>query len=144
MGTAKVLATVAVGGAAILWAMHRDSAVLSDDPDVSVNGFVHVVMPDGAKADTVLIFTPPGNSSKVESRAKSLRDMLVRLGIPTVRIDQYPVSHTGSSEELASRLKRTKDVLEGSYPVAFVNGMARTNPSAAVVAAEFERTKRGK
>ena len=129
---------VASGVAFVKW---RDASIYNI-PEASVNGFIPVVMPDGAHANTVIVFTPPDCPSRALNRARSLQEKLTGLGVPYVATSSY--SLTGVERHDEADIQRTKAVLDGTIPAVFVNGMGRANPDAHQVAAEYERTKRGR
>ena len=133
---AFAVVAVASGVAYVKW---RDAAIYNI-PEASPNGFIPVVMPDGASTEAVLIFTPPDCPSKALNRARSLQEKLTGLGVPYVTTSSYALSDAGRHNE--ADIQRTKAVLEGTIPAVFVNGMARANPDFQQVAAEFERTRR--
>lgn len=132
-----VLAIIAVasGVAYVKW---RDAKIY-DIPEASVNGFIPVVMPDGAAGDTVIVFTPPDCPSRALNRTRSLQDKLTGLGVPYVATSHYSLGGVERFNE--GDITRTKQVLEGTIPAVFVNGMGRANPDVHQVAAEYERTK---
>jgi hypothetical protein len=140
-GNLRVVLTLVALGLAVGWVKWRDHRIY-DIPEASVNGFIPVVMPDGARADTVIIFAPPNCPSKEYNRARSLQEKLAALGVPTVMSSHMSISDAGRYSQ--ADLDRTKSVMEGTIPAVFVNGMARANPDFQQVAAEFERTTRGK
>jgi hypothetical protein len=143
-GNQRAVGAIVLVGAAALWAHFRGEPDY-DGAEKSVNGFVEVVMPDGAKPGTVIVFAPPNCPSKEAQRARSIHERLTAAGIPAVMSSSYSVRSAETSEEFQARLKRTQSVLsQGRIPIVFVNGMARGNPSAAEAAAEFERTSRGR
>ena len=79
-----------------------------------MNGFIEVVMPDGAKDDTVLIFAPPNCPRESAQRARELHEFLVQKEIPA------------------------------TMTIVLINGWGKSNPTPTQVAAEYERTTRGK
>ena len=133
-----------MGGAA-LWAYRGDSAYR--DAEKSVNGFIEVAMADGAQPDTVFIFAPPNCPSLQAERARELERGLKARGIPATITSHYSLRYTETSDELQARIKRTMAVLDAparDAPPVFVNGMGKRNPTLEEVAAEYERTTRGK
>jgi hypothetical protein len=132
------IVAVASGVAFVKW---RDASIY-DIPEASVNGFIPVVMPDGARGDTVIVFTPPDCPSRALNRARALQDKLTGLGVPFVATSSY--SLTGLEQYSEADIQRTRAVLDGTIPAVFVNGMGRANPDVQQVAAEYERTKRGR
>ncbi len=110
----------------------------------SVNGFIDVQMPDNAKPDTVMIFAPPNCPREAGQRARDLSERLTKLEIPNELTGHYGLRFTDNSEEFRARLKRTGAIMEGEIPAVLINGMGRSNPTSEQVAAEYERTTRGK
>lgn len=78
---------------------------------------------------------------RLPQRADALSERLNRLGIPNVRSASYSVNRNDPSAEQKAGLDRAVGVLNGEIPAVFVNGMAKANPSAEEVAAEYARTK---
>jgi hypothetical protein len=110
----------------------------------SVNGFIEVHMPDNAKPDTVMIFAPPNCPREAGQRARDLSEQLTKLEIPNELTGRYGLRYTDNSEEFRAKLKRTAAIMQGEIPAVLINGMGRSNPTAEQVAAEYERTTRGK
>jgi hypothetical protein len=110
----------------------------------SVNGFIEVVMPDGAKDDTVLIFAPPNCPRESAQRARELHEFLVGKEIPATMTNRYSLRFTDDSEAFKAKLQRTAGVMEGDIPIVLINGWGKSNPTPTQVAAEYERTTRGK
>jgi hypothetical protein len=107
----------------------------------SPNGFVSAVMPDGAKANTVLILAPVDCPSDAAQRADALSEELARLGIPNIRSSSYSSNITDPTEEQKAGVERAVSVLNGEIPAVFINGMAKANPTVEEVAFEYERTR---
>ena len=71
MGIVKLLILVGVIGFALhWWSGQRDERILFSEK--SANGFIPVVMPDGAKTNTVVIFAPVNCPSSAAQRAQTL------------------------------------------------------------------------
>jgi hypothetical protein len=103
------------------------------------NGFVPVIMPDGAPADTVLIFAALNCPAAPARRANALAQQLKQMGIPTQRTDHYSVANiTPEQMPLAAH---TNAVMSGEIPIVLWNGLAKANPSVDDVAAEYRRDK---
>ena len=115
-----------------------------DKSEKSVNGFIEVVMPDNAKEDIVIIFAPPNCPREAGQRARALNERLTQLDIPNVMSSSYSLRFNESSEAFQAKLKRTAAIMEGEIPAVLINGMGKSNPTAEEVAAEYERTTRGK
>ena len=110
----------------------------------SVNGFIEVHMPNGAKPDTVMIFAPPNCPREAGQRARELSEALTKQEIPNVLTNRFSLQFTDNSAEFQAKLKRTAAIMEGEIPAVLINGMGRSNPTPEQVAAEYERTTRGK
>lgn len=98
-------------------------------------------MPDGAKANTVLILAPVDCPSDAAQRADALSEELARLGIPNIRSSSYSSNITDPTEEQKAGVERAVSVLNGEIPAVFINGMAKANPTVEEVAFEYERTR---
>jgi hypothetical protein len=140
MGMVRTLAA----GAAISIAMLGGCKGRAPPPEESVNGFIEVVMPDGAKDDTVLIFAPPNCPRESAQRARELHEFLVQKEIPATMTNRYSLRYTDNSEAFRAKLQRTAGVMEGDIPIVIINGWGKSNPTPTQVAAEYERTTRGK
>jgi hypothetical protein len=115
----------------------RDGGVVQE----ASNGFVNVVMPDGARNNTVLIFAPVNCSSEAAQRADGLATELTRLGIPNERSSRFSSSINNPSSEQQDGVQRAVAVINGEIPAVFINGMAKANPTVEDVVAEFKRTQ---
>jgi len=115
-----------------------------DKAEKSVNGFIEVVMPENARQDMVIIFAPPNCPREAGQRARALHERLTKLEIPAEMSSRYSLRFTDNSDAFKARLKRTAAIMEGEIPAVLINGMGKSNPSAAEVAAEYERTTRGR
>jgi hypothetical protein len=110
----------------------------------SVNGFIEVHMPDNAKQDTVMIFAPPNCPREAGQRARALQERLAKLEIPAEMTNRFSLRFTDNSPEFRAKLERTAAIMEGEIPAVLINGMGKSNPTAEEVAAEYERTTRGR
>jgi hypothetical protein len=131
----KFLFIIAVIGFGIYWWKGH-----SELDEKSPNGFVSVMMPKDAEANTVLIFAPLNCPSEEAQKAYALSDELNRLNIPNKISASYSVDPENATEEEQLKIKQSFKVLDGKDPVVFVNGMGKNNPSADEIAAEYERT----
>ena len=105
------------------------------------NGFIDVVMPDGATANTVLIFAPINCPSDAAQRADDLADKLTRLGIPNMRSSSFSSTVNNPTKEQQEGIERAVSVINGEIPAVFINGVAKANPTVDEVVSEFERTR---
>jgi hypothetical protein len=137
----RVLAIAAVVVAAFLVEGCKSRVA---EPEKSVNGFIDVVMPGNAKEDTVIIFAPANCPREAGQRARELNERLTALDIPNVMSANYSLRFTDDSDAFKAKLKRTAGVMQGDLPAVLINGMGKSNPTAEEVAAEYERTTRGK
>lgn len=133
----KLLVIAALtGGAAHLWQVHERSAIARDvSASADGNGFVPVAMSDDATGGTALILAAQHCPSAQARRADALAATLSQMGIPNRRTNSYTISHI--TREQMPMLKRTNEVLNGEIPIVIINGMAKANPTADEVAAEY-------
>jgi hypothetical protein len=139
LGKWFLLAAVIAGGVH-LWHVHQRSVIdrellASADSD----GFVSVVMPDGAPPDTVLIFAALNCPSAQAKRANAMATQLSQMGIPTIRTSNYSVANV--TRDQMPMLTRTNAVMGGEIPIVLINGVAKANPTVDEVASEYRRNK---
>jgi hypothetical protein len=134
------LAAVVLVGAVHAWHVHQRSVI---DRELSLsadsNGFVPVIMPDGAPADTVLILAALNCPSAQAQRANAMAKQLSEMGIPTQRTSHYSAANL--TQDQMSLMAHTNAVLGGEIPIVLVNGVAKANPTVDEVAAEYRRNK---
>jgi hypothetical protein len=135
MGTVKLLLIVCALGFAFHWWNGRGDG-LANAP-TSPNGFVSVVMPDGAEANTVVILAPVDCPSDAAQRADALSRELTRLGIRNVRSNSFSANIADPNAKQQAGIERAFAVLNGQIPAVFVNGMGKANPTAAEVVSEY-------
>ncbi len=127
-----------IGGAVHLWQMHQRSAIARDlSTSADDNGFVPVAVSDDATAGTALILAAQHCPSAQARRADALAAKLSQMGIPNRRSSTYMISHV--TRQQMPMLKRTNQVLGGEIPIVIINGMAKANPTADEVVAEYRR-----
>lgn len=107
----------------------------------SRSGFIPVLMPAGAEPDRVLILAPINCPSEDAQRADELAAQLTRMGIPNTRSSSYSLAVDNPTREQKERMDRAVVVMNSEIPAVFVNGMAKANPTAEEVAAEYARTR---
>lgn len=135
----RFLLLFGVFGLAIhLWKGYDESKPIAS-PD-SLGGFASVLMPSGAKPNTVLILAPKNCSSAAAQRADAMATQLTELGIPNQRSSRVTLSVTNFSEQEMVAMKTTEAVLRGEIPAVFVSGMGKANPGIDEVIAEYRRT----
>lgn len=139
MGFLRILIVIGIVGFAVHWWKDRD---VSHDrvAHTSPNGFVSAVMPEGAGPKAVVILAPVNCPSDAAQRADALSARLTELGIPNVRSSSYTASVTDPSDEQRAAMQRSLSVLKGEIPAVFLHGMAKANPTADEVVAEYRRT----
>ena len=135
-----LLVAVVIAGGVRLWHMHQRSVI---DRELLTaadsNGFVPVIMPDGAPRDTVLIFAALNCPSAQAKRANDMATQLKQMGIPAQRTSNYSVANL--TREQMPLLTRTNAVMGGAIPIVLVNGVAKANPTVDEVASEYRRDK---
>ncbi len=129
----------ALAGMYQLWGQHKQTQLLT--ASANVNGFVEVLMPTGTKANTIYILAPQNCPREAGQRADALERSLADMGIPSVRSSNGSIQTNDPSAEAQIKLERTKGIIRGDIPAVFINGMARSNPSAAQVMAEYNRNR---
>jgi hypothetical protein len=139
MRALKLLAVVAAVALAIHWWSGRAERV--DGAAKSPNGFVSVIMPEGARRNTVIIFAPLNCPSDAAQRAAHLADELTSRGIPNVRSDSYDATVTNPTADQEANIKRTNDVVNAGVPAVFINGRAKANPTLDEVIAEYSDSR---
>lgn len=126
-------------GAGYFWWNGRGNDLA--DAEKSPNGFVAAVMPDGVPPDTVVILAPVNCPSDAAQRADALAAELGSKGIRTIRSSSYSSEIAEPTDAQQAGLERAVAVMNGTIPAVFVNGMAKANPTAADVVAEYRLTK---
>jgi hypothetical protein len=140
MSLSRVLFIVALIGLAVhLW--NKKEAEISIASETSPNGFISAAMPDGARKNTVIILAPINCPSDATQRADALAAYLGDMGIPNFRSSSYQATRDDPTPEQQAEVERAIAVLDGEVPAVFVNGMAKSNPSADEVVREYERTR---
>lgn len=135
----KTLLVVALlAGGYQLWSGHQRAhaareALLGAD----VNGFIDVLMPDGAPPHAVLVFAPVNCPSDGAKRADEMSKELTARGIPNIRASNYYASSLKPDQ--TDLIKRTYVVLGGTIPTVMVDGKGKANPTLDEIAAEYHR-----
>ncbi len=138
MRSLKLLLLVAVLGGAYHWWSGRPGGTPAGT--ANQNGFVSVVMPDGAPRNTVLILAARDCPSAVTQRAETLAQDLARQGIPVVRGDSISFDIDNPTAERIAGAERAVAVFKDGAPAVFLNGMAMSNPTALQTVTEYRRT----
>jgi hypothetical protein len=135
----KLLLIVVALGAAYRWWHGKgiDAAASAPGPD----GFVSVQMPDASSAHAVLILSAPNCPSEQAQHAEALVDELARKGIPVVRSDTMAFDLDNPTPEQIAGVNRAVAVFNQGAPAVFVNGRAKSNPTAAETIAEYRQSK---
>ncbi len=140
MTMARILIIIAVLGFAAYWYKNHNVSS-SAAAQKSQNGFISVIMPDGAAANSVVILAPLNCPSDAAQRADALSARLTELGIPNVRSSSFSANIAAPTDEQSAAMKRSISILNGDIPAVFLRGMGKANPTAAEVAAEYRRTR---
>jgi hypothetical protein len=137
----KLLVLAAAIVVAFNWWKGKDiERVTAAVSEPSPNGFIPVLMPDGARPDAVMIFAPENCPSDAAQRAEDLDQELKRAGIPTIRSASFRLTVDNPTSEQRAAVERATAVVNGAIPAVFINGMGKANPSADEVIAEYHRT----
>jgi hypothetical protein len=126
-------------GAALLsvhvWHSHQNALFQRQLEAMSdVDGFVPVLAPIGARADTVVILAPLNCPRAGAQRARALAKYLTEHGIPNVQSAEYSVSGAGADARL---MKATNAIATGTLPVVLLNGRGEDNPAPWKVVDEY-------
>lgn len=140
MNTIKFLFVLGLLGYGYHW-WHGKGAAEVEARSPSPVGFISVVMPDGARPNTVIILAPENCPSDAAQRADALSSQLTQARIPNARSHSYSANLVDSSDKERAALQRAVDVMNGEVPAVFVNGMAKANPSFDDVVSEYRRTR---
>jgi hypothetical protein len=126
----KLVTLLLVGGlcAAIWW---KSGAPLGASPG-SAGPWLEVPGPAGADPKRVLIVAAPNCPRAESQRALALARELAAQEIPSAQTGT--VSFAITSDLHAKRLEQ---LMSAGAPIVFINGKAKSNPSAAEVIAEF-------
>ena len=140
MGIARVLVIGGLlFGAVAAWndhqrAQHHHRLLAS----ANANGFVRVLMPNGAPPDTVLIVAPLNCPHAAAQRADALSRSLTQQGIPNRRDDSVQITYDRRTPGLAELLERSAAIHDGELPIVYLDGLAQGNPSASQVIAQYQ------
>lgn len=139
MNLGKVLIIgAALIGAQQAWSVHQRSRLERQMlAGANSNGFIDVVMPDGAPLHTVLVFAPLNCPSDGAKRADAMAERLTALGIPNIRTSQYQAS--GLRPDQRELMEHTNVVMSGTIPVVIIDGKGKSNPSLDEIASEYRR-----
>ncbi len=136
----RILILIAVLGSAAYWYKNHNVSS-SAAAQKSQHGFISVIMPDGAAANSVVILAPLNCPSDAAQRADALSARLTELGIPNVRSSSFSANIAEPTDEQTAAMKRSISILNGDIPAVFLRGMGKANPTAAEVADEYRRTR---
>lgn len=133
MKIVKLLLVVAVVGAAYqYWTTHQPKT--GAEAVVSANGFIALPSLAGADPKQVVVFAPENCPKEDAQRSDALAQSLVQRNIPSVR--SHDVSFTSSDPDPAIGA-RLNSVMNGEFPIVFVNGRGKANPTLDEVIAEY-------
>jgi hypothetical protein len=125
-------------GAQHAWSVHQRSRLEHQTlAGANANGFIDVLMPDGAPPHTVLVFAPLNCPSDGAKRADAMAERLTALGIPNIRTSQYQASGLRAGQK--ELMEHTNVVMSGTIPVVIIDGMGKSNPSMDEIASEYRR-----
>jgi len=106
-------------------------------------GFLPVAIPDEVPANTVLLYAPINCPSQEAQHAYMLSQELSQKHIPNVLLNSWTIT---STDEYAigpfksDKLRRLVNLFDkGKIPAVLINGMAKSDPSADDIAAEFKK-----
>jgi len=105
------------------------------------NGFIHVQMPDGTPANTVLILAALNCPSDAAQRADAMARILNEKGIPAIRSSNSSFSARARTQEQIALLNGSVVVSNGALPIIFINGMGKANPSVEEVVSQYRESE---
>jgi hypothetical protein len=134
----KMLLIVLVIGGAYRWWHGKsiDAAASAAGPD----GFVSVVMPEASSPHAVLVLSAPNCPSEQAQRAEALVRELARNNVPVVRSDTMAFDIVNPTPEQEAGVDRAVAVFNQGAPAVFVNGRAKSNPTATETIAEYRQS----
>ena len=110
------------------------AAQVQSGPLVSGNGFVALPPADGHSRGKVFVVAALHCEKWEAQRADSLAEELSRKGIP---VERTSVTRFTFATPPDSAVMERMEILKGPFPVVFVNGRAKSNPSFDEVVAEL-------
>ncbi len=128
----KLVLFLAVVGVAYQWYAHQPKT--GSEAVVSANGFVSLPTLVNADPKQVVVFAPENCPKEDARRSDELAQSLVFRNIPSVR--SHDVSFTSSDPDPAIGA-RLNSVMNGEFPIVFVNGKGKANPTLDEVIAEY-------
>ncbi|TAK62730.1 hypothetical protein [Methylobacter sp.] len=137
MNIVKLLIILSVaGGGYHYWKAHSEgaSSVAVEASITSESGFVSLPPMEGESSDAVLVVAAENCPHEDAQRADNLAQALSEKGIPVVRTHNISFNHISSNKEA----ERITSVMNGSLPIVFVDGRAKSNPTLEEVVAEYE------
>lgn len=141
MNIVKLLIILSVaGGGYHYWKTHNKeaSSVAVDASITSENGFVSLPPMEGERTNAVLVVAAENCPHEDAQRADNLAQALSEKGIPVVRSHNISFNHISSNKEV----ERITSIMNGSLPIVFVDGRAKSNPTLEEVVAEYEGASR--
>jgi len=140
MNIVKLLIILGVaGGGYHYWKAHNEEASsvaveASEASSISENGFVSLPPMEDESTDAVVVVAAENCPHEDAQRADNLARALSEKGIPVVRSHHIGFNNIRSSEEA----ERIASVMNGSLPIVFVDGRAKSNPALEEVVAEYK------
>ena len=120
-----------------------DEAAASAGSGANENGFVETPPLQGSARNVVTILAPENCPSEQAQRAAALDAALDEMGIPHTMGDSMSFDMMEGTPENRAKVDAAVKVFNQGAPAVFINGMAKSNPTAEEVAAEYRRTKGG-
>ena len=145
----RVLMKVVVFVALVAFGHHMwnktmaDEAATSAEAGTNENGFVETPPLQGSERNVVTILAPENCPSDQAQRAAALDEALTGMGIPHTMGDSMSFDMMEGTPENRAKVDAAVKVFNQGAPAVFINGMAKSNPTAEEVAAEYRRTKGG-
>jgi hypothetical protein len=136
MKVIKLVLFLAVVGVAYQWYTHQPKT--GPETLVSANGFIALPTLVNADPKQVVVFAPENCPKEDAQRSDALAQQLTQRNIPSVR--SHDVSFTSSDPDpgIGARLNA---VMNGEFPIVFVKGRGKANPTLDEVIAEYGATR---
>ncbi|HEV8540124.1 MAG TPA: hypothetical protein VGQ60_03080 [Nitrospiraceae bacterium] len=118
------------------WYTHQPKT--GSEVTVSPNGFIPLPTIANADPRQVVVFAPENCPQEEARRSDDMARQLITRRIPSVR--SHDVTFTSADPDPGTQ-KRLDAVMNGEFPIVFVNGKGKANPTLDEVVAEYESTR---
>jgi len=131
------------GGGYHYWKQHHSTAAevatqVQSGPLISSNGFIALPPAVGQSPGKVFVLAALNCQKEEALRADSLAEELSRKGIPVERISAARFRFASPPDDA---VMERMEMMKGPFPVVFVNGRAKSNPSFEEVVVELRGSR---